>query len=329
MNSIYSPNLFEDNYSNIISDKLKISEKEAENFIKKAYEGGEISDEFGFKSWFEERFFPNCILIDEVDYTKMCIDALKILETTAGTDYGTSRQRDLGQLWADMTRGYLGELAFVKFLKNRWNILSKLSHEKGILTDFLKSDIKQISKGDKNLRSPNLDIGIKTGKSNGVWLDITGDQFNHSDIHVFVKVATGRDHLFSFFKHISVFKDKILKKGEDIGIITQSESSEIFDKIPSFIPIPAYICGFVERDRKYTELSYTGRKARLHYTIFSWNGPYEPDDIRKIKNKENISARGKVKFIGIGEFSNNRRYLFNTGNLLWKNEDWNRVINKI
>jgi len=327
MNSDSSVNLFEDIYSNILHDKLRISNKEADNFLNKAKEGGEITERFSFENWFKDRFSPNCILIDEEEYAKMCIDALKILETTAGTDYGTSRQRDMGQLWADMTRGYLGELAFAKFLNDRWGISSELGHERGVLADFLPSDIKLISRNKEEFRPPKINIGIKTGKSNGIWLDITGDQFHHSDIHVFVKVAAGRDHLFAFFKHLSVFKDKILKKGEDIGSISESESKDIFNKIPSFVPIPAYICGFVEKDKTYERLPYKGKKGRKNYEIISWNGPYNPDDIAEIKSRENIS--GSVKFTGIGVFSNNKRYLFNSGNLLWKNEDWKRVLDKI
>ena len=45
-----------------------------------------------------------------------------------------------------------------------------------------------------------LNISIKTSKWNGIWLDIPGNQFEHSDIHVFVKIGAGRDHLFAFFK---------------------------------------------------------------------------------------------------------------------------------
>lgn len=311
----------------IMRDKLSISEKDADNFINKAIDGGEITNYFPMKNWFKQRFQPNCILIHEEEYANMCIDALKILSTTAGTDYGSSRQRDMGQLWADMTRGYLGELAFVKFLETNWGIKSKLGHEKGELIDFLNTDIKQITKPNEQQREPKIDIGIKTGKSNGIWLDITGKQFHHSDIHVFVKVATGRDHLFAFFKHLSVFKDKILKKGEDIGLLTQSESKNLFDVIPSFTPIPAYICGFVESSAQYKELDYTGKKGRKNFEIKSWNGPYDPSDIQKIKEAENIT--GTAKFAGIGEFTNSKRYLFNTGNLLWKRDDWQRIIDKL
>ena len=108
-----------------IKKTLGIEEDEVKKILEKAIAGGEFVDESDLKVWLEQRFLPNCILIDEIGYAKMCVDALKILSTTAPTDYGSSRQRDMGQLWADMTRGYLGELACLKFfekmeLKQRW-----------------------------------------------------------------------------------------------------------------------------------------------------------------------------------------------------------------
>ncbi|OGC21450.1 hypothetical protein A2291_05975 [candidate division WOR-1 bacterium RIFOXYB2_FULL_42_35] len=186
----------------VIVEKLGVDSSESAKILEKALIGGEITDKMPAEQWLEERFLPNCVVIDEEGYSKMCIDALKILGTTAATDYGGSRQRDLGQLWADMTRGYLGELAFSLFLKNKWNIESELGHEVGAIEDFLPTDIHLVSKKGEISRPPKINIGIKTIKWNGIWLDIPGDQFSHSDVHVVVKVGTGRDHLFAFFKKI-------------------------------------------------------------------------------------------------------------------------------
>jgi hypothetical protein len=142
---------------------------------------------------------------------------------------------------------------------------------------------------------------------------------------VLVKVGAGRDHLFAFFKKISVFKDKVLKRGEDVGVLSSDESKELYDKLPTFKPIPAYICGFVRKNEQYKQLSYTGKKGNKNYTIMSWNGPIMPGDIDAIKNKEGVM--GQVKFEGIGEFAHDKGYLFNTGNLLWEAKDW-EVVSK-
>ena len=91
--------------------------EEATVIVDKAEKGGEVKN--SLEDWLKLRFLPNIVLIDEDGYSRMCIDALKILSKTAATDYGSSRQRDFGHVWADMTRGYLGELAFKLFLERQ------------------------------------------------------------------------------------------------------------------------------------------------------------------------------------------------------------------
>ena len=307
----------------LVSKKLDITKEESEKIIEKAVIGGEVSEDGDFGPWCKDRFLPNCVLIDETGYSKMCVDALKILSRTAPTDYGSSRQRDLGQLWADMTRGYLGEYAFLLLLKERWGITAKLGHEIGRLQDYLPMDIHKIKEPNADYRAPSIKISVKTTKWNGIWLDIPGDQFNHSDVHVLVKVGAGRDHLFAFFKTISVFKDKVLKKGEDIGSLSAEESSALYESLPSFKPIPAYICGFVMKNGGYKNLAYQGKKGRLNYKITAWNGPILPGDLETIKQKEGVS--GSISFEGIGDFAHDKGYLFNAGNLLWKEKDWQKV----
>lgn len=308
-----------------VAKRLSIEKDEAEMIVSKAIAGGE-STEDAISEWYEQRFLPNLILIDEDGYSRMCIDALKILDKTAATDYGGSRQRDMGQLWADMTRGYLGEFAFQLFLDKK-GVKIKLGHEKGKLSDYLVGDIKEVQKQGEETRLPRLQIGIKATKWNGIWFDLPGDQFNHSAAHAFIKVGTGRNHLFAFFKKISVFKDKVLKVGQDIGLLTEDESTDLYDQLPTFRPIPAYVSGFVLRDPGYPKSSYGGRKGRLHYKITSWSGPITAQDLLKIKETERVP--GNIEFEGIGRFSHDRGYLFNTGNLLWKEEDWENLIDKI
>jgi hypothetical protein len=309
-----------------ISKRLNLAADEATVILTKAMAGGEC-DSLTSKQWFEKRFLPNIIFITETGYTAMCADALKILQTTAPTDYGSSRQRDLAQLWADMTRGYLGEWAFKQFLFEKYKIESELGHETGDLQNFLPVDIHQITKPGNPPRKPRCDISIKTTKWNGIWFDIPGTQFSHSDIHILVKVGTGREHLFAFFKSISVFKDKILKKAVDVGAFTQEIADSVYAGLPSFRPIPAYICGFALSRNTYNTLQYEGKKGRKNFTINKWNGPINSGDLDLIKNKENI--QGLIKFEGIGEFSHENGYLFNTGNLKWQPHEWEEMIKEL
>lgn len=309
-----------------VRDYLKTDNKEATLIVDKAITGGEIISSEQFDDWFSNRFVPNVVFIDEDGYAKMCIDALKILKGTVASDYGSSRQRDFGQLWADMTRGYLAEYAFVKFLQDIWGAKASLGHEKGELAEYLPMDIHMIQKeGESSLREPKIKIGIKGTKWNGIWFDIPGKQFSHSDIHVMVKVGTGRDHLFAYFKHISVFKDKVLKKGVEMGALNQSEADDLYNNLPLFSPIPAYIAGFaLGNSSVYKDLSYAGKCGRKNYNITGWNGEIKSGDLELIKEKEKI--QGKVRFEGIGEFAHDSGYLFNVGNLLWRKDDWEKYV---
>lgn len=313
----------------LMSAKLGAETDEAQKIIEKAEAGNEINEEVSLETWLTKRFIPNCVLINADGYSEMCVDALKILSTTAATDFGGSRQRDLAQLWADMTRGYLGEMAIKLFLEQKWKIESQLGHEIGKIEDYLPMDIHQVKTKGETWHSPHLKIGVKTAKWNGIWFDIPGDQFNHSDVHVLVKTGAGREHLFAFFKNISVFKDKVLKLGVTIGSLTQDESEDLFSKLPSFKPIPAYICGFVLRSAKYNSLPYGGDMGRKHYNITSWNGPIETADLDKIREREGVPTDGKVEFESIKKFSHSKGYLFNTGNLLWKESDWQSIAREL
>ena len=121
----------------------------------------------------------------------------------------------------------------------------------------------------------------------------------------------------------SDFFKKLNKK----NIFVEKESEQLYKSLPSFTPIKAYICGFALKSERYDQLSYSGSKGRKNFTVQGWNGPLSKGDLDKIKKTENIS--GKVSFSGIGEFSHDHGYLFNTGNLTWSKANWDNVISMI
>lgn len=312
---------------------LQTTEKTAIGILDKAVAGGETTptDE---ASWFSERLRPNVVLINQDGYTKMCIDALRIVSSVAGTDYGSTRQRDLAQLWADTTRGYLGELGFQLFLRQNYGVESELGHEQGELADYLPLDIHRVKKSGEDWRIPKMKLGIKATKWNGIWFDIPGDQFKHSHIHVLVKVGAGRNHLLAWLKSLGVFQDKILPEGRRIGHLSNDDVEKIYTALPNFEPIPAYVCGFVKTTNSYDELSYNGRLKRFSamtkkqsYVIQSWNGPIHEGDLQTIRQRE--SATGSLTFEGIGSFAHNEGYLFNAGNLHWQKKEWAEVIESL
>lgn len=298
----------------------------ATQFISKAYEVRVFKDTSydSLSDWYFNKFKPNVFLLDEDEYTEASIQSLKIQFLIAGTDFGTSRQRDMGQKWSDTIRGYLGELGLKQLLSNRFNIDIELGHEPGRLEEYLDLDIKQVKKSnDLNYRNPLINVSIKTTKSNGVWLDIPGDQFSHSDLYVLALIGVDVNHLFSFFKHLSVFKDKVLKKGVDNNCINQLEADEIYNKVPSFRKIYGYIAGLVSSDMNKEDYTYEGLMGRTNFTITNWSGKYEEDYLDIVKRDKGART---VKFAGIGSFTQSNRHIYGLAGLKNSAEDWQSML---
>ena len=311
--------------SNLLDTTKEISEK----VYKASFDSREFVTEDECEDWFHNRFKESVIFLDKSDYEKMCLTSLKALKNFPGTDFGSSRQRDFNQKWADTTRGYLGERAFQKLIEKKFKIKSKLKHTPGKREDYDKTDIDKIKKKeDIQFRTPKKTIGIKTIKFNGMWLDIPGMQFKHYDYQVLVKLILEVNHIFSFFKEISVFKDKLLKRAIEKGYFKKQEAEAFFSEIPSLKEIPAYITGFVESKQfQSNKYEYKGKKGSKHYTITSWKGEYKKDFLNEVKKKYNVT--GDIQFQGIKEFSHQSAYIFNAGSLSWKKYDWKKFVNSL
>lgn len=313
----------------LISENLGEDVNTSHRIISAAISGRETKNaESDIENWIKTQLLPNTILIDLPGYTEMCIDALKTISTQVLTDFGSSRQRDFGQAWSDTIRGYLGEYAVVKFLESKFGVRTKLAHQRGHADDFYNSDIAKVL-DDGKWRSPRINIGIKTAKFNGLWLDVPKEQFSKADIHVQVKIGGGTTHLFSFFKELSVFEDKILKAGLDGKFLTQTESEQIWNDIPTFKPIAAYITGFAIRDNDYSKITYDGHLAIVKYTIHTFSGLLKKDYIETIKKHKGLSAKQKVEFESIGKFTSQDRFVFNTGSINRTQKEWKSFINRI
>jgi hypothetical protein len=312
-----------------VSQALGEDKETAERIISAAIQGREtLNGVEDIQNWIDNQLIPNTVLIDKAGYTEMCIDALKTTSIQVLTDFGSSRQRDFGQAWADMIRGYLGEFAVTLFLAKNFGLESRLAHQRGVASTFYDSDISEVLEGN-SWRKPKINVGIKTTKYNGLWLDVPKEQFSKSNIHVQVKIGGGTTHLFSFFKELSVFKDKILKAGLDGNFLTQAESDQIWNDIPAFKPIPAYITGFALRDYNYKPLDYAGHMAKLHYTIHTYRGLLPRDYKDQVKQREALTVKGKVQFESIGEFSSSDRFLFNTGSINRTMDEWKHIVSLI
>jgi hypothetical protein len=280
------------------------------------------------------------VMLDERDYLTAAVYALRVAPRLAATDYGRSRQRDLGQLWTDAIRGYLGEAAFVKWLSQRFQKAAKTSIEAiGPRGKFLSTDIIEVDG-----RSPKIKISIKATKLNGIWLDIPYKQIEHSDVFVLVRVGVAREHFVAFLKAISVIRDKLLEPALGSGIITQDVYGELWQSLPNFTPVPAYVAGYFDK-REYSGridaekiLEVDGvveeKKEEKKLVINKYLGYWNPkkEDLRKLRNEKLSQKIGRdvaglnIEFEGVKEFSRTDHFIVSSGLLKRTENDWTGLV---
>jgi len=279
------------------------------------------------------------VVLDEDDYLKAAVYGLNLAPKLAGTDYGTARQRDLGQLWTDVIRGFLGEIAVAKWLKERFGITAELDYRLGPLEEFLPSDIKSVAG-----REPRLRVSIKTTKLSGLWLDVPGAQIEHSDVFILVRVGVTREHFVAFLKKISVIRDKLMREAVERGLVKREEIEQIWDSIPEFTAAPAYIAGFLDkteiqdklRDRTAVieaDVDVKIKKVVINKFLGFW---HPGEDIYEKKLKELLRRRGRpvrdemsIEFEGIGDFSKTLHFIASSGALKKKKEDWEKLVERL
>jgi hypothetical protein len=279
------------------------------------------------------------VVLDEDDYLKAAVYGLNLAPKLAGTDYGTARQRDLGQLWTDVIRGFLGEIAVAKWLKERFGITAELDYRLGPLEEFLPSDIKSVAG-----REPRLRVSIKTTKLSGLWLDVPGAQIEHSDVFILVRVGVTREHFLAFLKKISVIRDKLLKEAVERGLVKEEEVEQIWDSIPEFTAVPAYIAGFLDKTeiqdklRDRTAVIEADGDVKIRKVVINrFLGFWHPgEDIYEEKLKELLRRKGKpvrdemsIEFEGIGDFSKTLHFIASSGVLKKRKEDWEKLVEKL
>lgn len=311
--------------------ELGISATQARTYYKSALDSQcvEWKDWEGIRYWINHQFKPNLVYLTKQDYIEAAIESLKVQFNLSSTDFGTSRQRYLGQKWSDTIKGYLGKIALRKYLTERYKLEITVGNNKRKLDQYIDSDIYYVKTSeDEEIRQSNLKISLKTTKANGIWLDIPSQQFNHSDVFILIKLGISVDHLFSFFKEISVFKDKILKIGQDHKLINKKEAQQLYKQVADFENIIAYIPGYIlaKNYQNQTAFDYDGNKGIKNYTITDYAGEYIPENIDFIKKQELVSEKsGKVKFQSIGKFTQQNRYVFGMSTLE-KYNNWQKDI---
>jgi len=277
--------------------------------------------------------------LDEDDYLRATLYGLHLAPRLAGTDYGTARQRDLGQLWTDTIRGFLGEIAFAKWLREKFGLAVELDYRLGPLEQFLPSDIRRVGG-----REPRLRVSIKSTKLSGIWLDVPGAQIEHSDVFVLVRVGVTREHFLAFLKKISVIRDKLMKEALERRLLSEEELEKIWKSVPEFKSVPAYVAGFLDKadyaDRlkdRYSIIEADGEVKQKRVVINRYLGFWHPGEIayertiRDLLRSRGMSLRDDmgVEFEGIREFTRTLHFIASSGVLKKRREDWRRLVQRL
>jgi len=239
---------------------LGMPEKHLSNFIKI---GGEIPvlkigrricvSQKKLEIWFKARR-DRILSLDKDDYLKCLEFALKSFYAYKSTaDFGTVTQRGAGKFVDDFVIGKLGEIAFAKFLKAKFDIDVKLDFS--VRGEVVGQDIAEISRprrGPRVFNPPNIRIAVKATKGKNVWLMVPKveleDPARYSDAYVFVRVDLQLNHVFRFLRDQEVLKS-------------------LKDEIPAFEPIVAEVAGFawkedLSKTRAVTELPSPRQKLK-------------------------------------------------------------------
>lgn len=214
---------------------LGLSESEFKNFVK----AGEIKKEkirgrFAFEKsdleeWKRSRAYRSMTLSRE-DYMRALEFAIQAFYgNVTKSHFARQQQRDAGQYITNQVQGKLGEIAFVKFLKDKFNIEAELdfSFREGIIPG---QDITEIRRG-RIANPPRIRVGIKATKQRNMFLALSTNEVERddrrSDIYVLVRVGLFPNHIL-----------RLLKDSPNLRAVQEN--------IPPLSNISAEIAGYVE-----------------------------------------------------------------------------------
>lgn len=309
-----------------------------EELCEGAVRGLDIEMFGSYSEWIRWLGWASTVL-DENDYLKAAVYGINLAPKLARTDYGTARQRDLGQLWTDTIRGFLGEIAFAKWLRERFGVAVEPDYRLGPLEQFLPSDIKSVDG-----RAPKLRVSIKTTKLNGRWLDIPGAQIEHSDVFVLVRIGVTEEHFIAFLKKISIIRDKLIREAVERGLVREEEIKQVWDVVPEFIAIPVYVAGFLDKTEIQDKLrdkhaiieadcDVKIKRAVINKFLGFWHPGEEiyEKNLRRFLRQKGRPVRDnmRIEFDGIKIFSETLHFIASSGVLRKREEEWRRLIQRL
>jgi len=309
------------------------AEELADDILKGSENGLELNDS-NFEEWLG-RIRTNMVWLTHDDYSMALIRALWNCRKFAGTDYGSSRQRDMGQKWTDTARGYLGETAFCRLLHARYGVEAMGDTTRGPLEDYLAKDIVKVKKPGEEWRENRVKLSVKATKFNGRWLDVPGAQIDHSDIYALVKLGVTTDHFMSYLKAADYFAGSLFPNAVERGELTEEESQTLLDEIPDFDIIPAYISGYIDKGPlnldthpiNFMKFSRSGRK-KVVVKITQGVGVFNPANIRAYPGVAVADPTGTLDIVidPIIKSLADQHFFAHSGSLKYAEADWRTLI---
>ena len=313
-----------------------------EEIVKQLFRGAvngleiDTDDPHSLETWLEQRFKYQLIWLNRNDYARALVRALWLAPRFAATDFGGARQRDFAQIWTDTARGFLGEIAFQRFLDSKLNIKIELDTKRGALEKFLPSDIRVRDSSTGQLRDSKEKVSIKTTKFNGRWLDLPGAQYEHSDVFLLVKLGISRLHFSAFLKDISFLRDKLFGLAKDLGELSNAEEQKLWEETPDFTPIPAYIAGYVEKRGLSMPIHQIlcrlkGRKY-IRISISGGVGLFSLSNVRHHPKALEIDPEGVLRVEIdpiIDSLTESKHFLAHSGALEFGPDAWSRLVKRL
>ncbi len=206
----------------------------------------------------QKYFDETTVNLSEDNYFEsLCFALEKFYSGAPRANFATSMQREAGKYLSDHISGYLGELAFQLFLKNKFKIEIRLDNN---VDGLVRSqDIVSVSRRRGVENQSSFKVSVKTSKIKNIWLIVGKNEIElpdrKSDYYIFVRVDLCSDHIVRLIReHPAVEKIK-----------------EIIPPLDEYIQ--AQVCGFIEVaklegptkqvDAQEISLSYVKRSGEL------------------------------------------------------------------
>lgn len=307
--------------------------KLAVEIIRGADNGLEFSDT-SFDEWFETRFKPQLVWLTIDDYERALLRALWLARTFSASDYGSSRQRDMSQVWTDTARGFAGEIALSKFLQDRYSVETRADITRGETKNYLPTDVASLRKMGGEWRSPKLTLSIKATKFNGRWLDAPGAQIDHSDGFVLVKLGITRQHFLGFLKASGLI-EKMLLHGKELEEVSEVDVKTLMGEIPASYPIPAYIAGWLDKRElalpiHFLNATVVGRiKKRI--VVRQGVGVFTPDLIHQHPSISIVKGNAglEIEIEPIVKSFTGQKFLAHSGAFKFGEKAWEDLVRKL